>query len=541
MSSGCVNIRWAMAGCAAAGLSVTGPAIGGGFPADNVSLYSHLTLQDLSASGAFDCWGYVSESGREYAIIGLSNGTAFVEITDPVNPVITGPVLTPNAGQDMKVYQNYVYVTSDSGPSHVIDVADIDSGVISLVNTIAAGAHNLALNEESGFLYACLGGPMVVFDLADPANPIQVGLWAGQTHDAYVVNYTEGIYAGREIAFVFAGSSQAVNIVDVTDKGNMFLLGSVTYPNAAYCHQGWLADERRFLYANDELDGIQRTSIFDVEDLSNPVFYNEFTSGLSSTDHNLYVRDGFIFEASYTGGLRIFDGCDPINPVEVGFFDTFPGNNSPGFSGVWSNFPFFPSGTVIVSDRSGGLFVLDPSQAIGQGCCPADLDGSGDVGVTDLLNLLGAWGTDPGGPPDFDDDGDVGVTDLLLLLGQWGPCHPEPPDCVLDAACDDGDPCTLDTCDNGVCVNTVLTPCCGNDVTEQGEECDGPDDAACPGLCSPACTCYEPLVCCDAQDSAGCGFPPCEILVCAQLPFCCNFVWSQQCADVAAVVCGICP
>ncbi len=54
--------------------------------------------------------------------------------------------------------------------------------------------------------------------------------------------------------------------------------------------------------------------------------------------------------------------------------------------------------------------------------CPADLDGSGDVGVIDLLSLLAAWGTDPGGPPDFDGDGDVGVIDLLTLLAAWGDC-----------------------------------------------------------------------------------------------------------------------
>ncbi len=55
--------------------------------------------------------------------------------------------------------------------------------------------------------------------------------------------------------------------------------------------------------------------------------------------------------------------------------------------------------------------------------CPWDLDGSGDVGITDLLELLAAWGTDPGGPPDFDGDGTVGITDLLELLANWGPCE----------------------------------------------------------------------------------------------------------------------
>ncbi len=74
---------------------------------------------------------------------------------------------------------------------------------------------------------------------------------------------------------------------------------------------------------------------------------------------------------------------------------------------------FIASGVLIV-----GYAV---SSASGQSCMPADLDADAEVGVTDLLGLLGAWGTDPGGPPDLDGDGTVGVTDLLGLLAGWGP------------------------------------------------------------------------------------------------------------------------
>ncbi|MCZ6810938.1 MAG: hypothetical protein O7D97_02945 [Planctomycetota bacterium] len=58
----------------------------------------------------------------------------------------------------------------------------------------------------------------------------------------------------------------------------------------------------------------------------------------------------------------------------------------------------------------------------GGGACPWDLDGTGGVGILDLLALLTEWGTDPGGPPDFDGDGTVGILDLLALLANWGPC-----------------------------------------------------------------------------------------------------------------------
>ena len=417
MNSGCVLAGWAWVAM------LTAMPASAGFPAKNVSLYAHLSVQDFKAEFAEDCWGYVSPSGREYAIIGLSTGTGFVEITDPTNPAIIDVVLTPNQGRDMKVSGHYVYSSSDAGPFHIIDVQEIDNGVVTLVNTIEGGTHNIAINEQSGFLYASVGGPLVVLSLADSVNPELVAIWEGQAHDAQVVTYTEGRYAGREIAFVFAGSSHNVDIVDVTDKSDMFLVGSTTYPDAGYTHQGWLSEDREYLYVSDELDDIQRTTILDVSDLSNPFPVGEFTTGLLSTDHNLYVRDGFVFEANYTSGLRVFNACDPVNPVEVGFFDTFPANDDPGFSGAWSSYPFFPSGTVIVSDRSGGLFILDVSAAIGSGCSLGDLDGDGTVGIIDLLILLSEWGPCPDPPDecpaDLDGDGAVGILDLLSLLANW--------------------------------------------------------------------------------------------------------------------------
>jgi plastocyanin len=53
--------------------------------------------------------------------------------------------------------------------------------------------------------------------------------------------------------------------------------------------------------------------------------------------------------------------------------------------------------------------------------CIGDLDGDDVVGVTDLLEILAAWG-DGGGPADIDNSGFVDVADLLLLLAAWGPC-----------------------------------------------------------------------------------------------------------------------
>ena len=55
--------------------------------------------------------------------------------------------------------------------------------------------------------------------------------------------------------------------------------------------------------------------------------------------------------------------------------------------------------------------------------CPWDITGNdGDVGIEDFLDLLAAWGPNPGHPADFDGDDFVGITDFLELLANWGPC-----------------------------------------------------------------------------------------------------------------------
>jgi hypothetical protein len=69
-------------------LESTGGSASVAFPSSGIDLRSWISLTefDLSATAANDCWGYVSSaSGREYALIGLSLGTGFVEVTDPAD------------------------------------------------------------------------------------------------------------------------------------------------------------------------------------------------------------------------------------------------------------------------------------------------------------------------------------------------------------------------------------------------------------------------------------------------------------------------
>ena len=85
-------------------------------------------------------------------------------------------------------------------------------------------------------------------------------------------------------------------------------------------------------------------------------------------DHNQYILpylgDGtdYIFQANYRAGMQILEVVDYATAdfKEVGYFDIYPSNDNAKFNGAWSVYPWFPSGTVIVSGMSEGLFVLSP-------------------------------------------------------------------------------------------------------------------------------------------------------------------------------------
>lgn len=380
--------------------------------ASGVTLLSQLDLAQFpgAQTRGNEMWGHVSPSGREYGIIGFTKGTAFVEVTDPRNPVIVGFISGGGVDQpwrDMAVFNEHAYIVTDGAGVglQIVDLTQIDSGVVTLVSTTTLGvgfttAHNIAVNPDSGFAYLVLAdgfnADLPVLDLTDPTNPQIAGTWSEVgLHDVLVVSYTSGIYAGREIAFGFA-QGDGLKIIDVTDKSNMFTMSTLVYPNIVFTHQGWLSEDRRFVFIGDELDEDGSENVFstttyvaNVEDLENPFLATTFTNGLCSIDHNMMVRGNHLFEANYSSGLRIFD-ISNINTIqEVGFYDTHPENDLANFDGAWGVYTDLPSRVVLVSDRERGLFVFDVSGATGF----VDIPAVSQWGLAALVLLILAAGT----------------------------------------------------------------------------------------------------------------------------------------------------
>jgi len=348
-----------------------------------VSLSQRVSFEIMEATAGNDIWGWFdAQTGAEYALMGLTNGTAFVNVSNPQSPVFLGrlPTQTGDSGwRDIKVYQDHAYIVADNAGSHGMQVFDLTRlRGMTASQTFAAdmvygdfeNAHNLAINEDTGFAYAvgtntCSGG-LHIIDIRTPINPMFAGcLSDADTHDTQCIVYRGPDAAHIDDEICFSSNENHVGIADVTIKSAPVTLSSSTYPQLGFVHQGWITDDHRYFLVGDEADETgfnlpTRTHVFDVSDLESPVYLFPYEASTTVIDHNLYVLGNRVFQANYTSGLRVLEFGNLSNSElnEVAFFDTFPANDNTEFSGAWSVYPYLPSGTIIVSDVDNGLFIL---------------------------------------------------------------------------------------------------------------------------------------------------------------------------------------
>ncbi len=333
---------------------------------------------------------------REYAVMGRTNGTAVIDVTNPTQPLYVANI--PSAGsntqwREPKVYGNHAYIGVDGG-THRLQYVDLTqvrnySGTTMTLSNYGTytGAnvtkvHTIGLNAQSGYLYLSgtnlnSGAPHIV-DIRNPGAPVPAGNVPGGTgfdgysHENQVVIYNgpDAQYRGREI-MMSSNGSRSLSVVDVTNKSAPTRIATKTYSGARYIHQGWFTEDQRYFFQNDELDepgvGQTRTHLWDMQDLDNPVYRGFYRHATSSIDHNLYVKGNFLYEANYTTGVRVFKTGDLASSdstqwlTEVAGYDTYAPTDGATFNGAWNVYPYLPSGNILVSDIDGGLFVLRPS------------------------------------------------------------------------------------------------------------------------------------------------------------------------------------
>ena len=372
------------------------------FDCNEVDVLSFVPVQQLGGARGVevnDVWGWTDpQTGKEWALVGRFDGTSFIDVSDPANPVYVGDLplhqgARANTWRDIKVYRDHAYIVADGAGPHGVQVFDLNR--LRTVQSSAmpmkfsedvhydrvASAHNIVINEATGFAFAVgvnsggetCGGGLHMIDIREPKAPKFAGCFqdtqtgnqgTGYSHDAQCVTYhgPDEQYRGREICL--GSNENALSVADVTTKGEPIAISRASYPNVGYAHQGWLDEQHEYFYMNDEGDEMAgtidhtRTLVWDVRDLDDPVLAKEYFGPSTSSDHNLYIVGNLMYQSNYVSGLRIVDISNRTAPNEVGFFDTVPWNEAPGFDGSWSNYPFFASGTIVVTSGKEGVFLL---------------------------------------------------------------------------------------------------------------------------------------------------------------------------------------
>lgn len=356
----------------------------GKWPCKGLDLVAHMAPRAIGAKGLNDIWGWVDpENKDEYAIVGGTNGTAFVRMTNAYCPEYLGFVdrmTKDSVWRDIKVYKNYAYMVSeDDGGLQVFDMTKLRGVKASQKwkadHEIRFGhSHNVVINEDTGHMFVVLSGMckrgLTIYDLkADPLKPEKISCWdESPVHDAHCFVYKgpDVEYTDKEICVTANDSGKDVSVVDLSDPLKPKTLSTVKYPQAAYSHQGWVSEDHRYYFHGDELDEGKssikhtRTHMWDISDLDNPKSLGFHEHESAATDHNMYIHNNLIYQANYQAGLQVmsFKEVDQGKLKQEAFFDTYPKGDSSKMMSAWSNFPFFESGNIIVSATGAGFFIV---------------------------------------------------------------------------------------------------------------------------------------------------------------------------------------
>ncbi|HEX8386998.1 MAG TPA: choice-of-anchor B family protein, partial [Rubricoccaceae bacterium] len=338
-------------------------------------------------------------TGKEIALVGLSNGVGFVDVTAPEAPVYLGKLPSATTGNNswrtFRVDGDYVYVGSEA-QGHGVQVfslarlrgvtapqaftADARYTRVSNVHTLVANAGFLYLAGSNNTIGAtnptCVSSGLHIVDVRNPLAPTYAGCYQGDgyTHEAQCLTYAgpDADYAGRELCFAYQGQEGSnflgeLTVVDMTNKAAPVRISTANYPSPGYSHQGWLTPDGQRVLINDEFDASPqgaRTIVMDVEDLDDIGFLSNYYSPEPTYAHNLYTRGQYAYLSNYTSGLRIVDLAALTTTgtlTEVAHFDTYNQDDSREYEGQWMNYPYFASGTVVATDINNGFFVLRPT------------------------------------------------------------------------------------------------------------------------------------------------------------------------------------
>jgi bacillopeptidase F len=292
-------------------------------------------------------------------------------------------------------------------------------------------------------------GTGLLYHSTDGSNYTQVSMVEVQpnVYDAVFPSFE----CGALVRYYFSAETEGGEVVF-----NPFLAPDVTYSGEAYsginvwfqddfeADLGWTVEDSPDLLTGTWERGVpagggDRGDPAQDSDGSGQCYVTGLADGDNDIDNGSTTLNSPVMDATSPEAVLSYDrwysntfGADPENDIFVVDVSDDGGStweslevvgpSGPEVSGGWFHKEFLVADIPNISNTSQLRIRFTASDLNAGSVVEADLDGDGSVGILDLLALLDAWGTDPGGPPDFDGDGTVGINDLLALLADWGPC-----------------------------------------------------------------------------------------------------------------------
>lgn len=358
------------------------------YPRSNIELLSLITpnfgVPSVDNRFYSGCWGwYQSAKNKEYAISGASNGTYFIDVSNPTNPVVCDYVIGRYAStwREMKTYQNYCYIVGDDAGSNRFQIVDMQY-LPDSVHVVYEGAteyfergHTIFIDKDKMYIGSVTTGSgysaMHVYSLATPTAPVLLRKLTDDVPNT-VINVVHDMYVRNDTVYASCGNSGLYILKYNTTSNTFSVLGSFTgYTEAGYNHSSWLTKDGKHLVFCDEVPDRLPIHTVNVENLNNIQPVQTFKPATGTTSHNPYViGNNFAVVSCYQDGLVIYDISQPDNAVIAGFFDTHPqGGSNAGdyfaapYRGNWGAYPYLPSGIIIAQDMQNGVFILDPTKA----------------------------------------------------------------------------------------------------------------------------------------------------------------------------------
>lgn len=347
----------------------------------NVELLDHWFSDTIITNSSqvrySSCWAF-EQDGKEYGVIGSTEGSHFFELTAEnkfrfIDFVPGRHVSSQVITREFKNFGKYLYSSCDEGPSslQIIDLSYLPDSVHLLAdyrNELFGRIHNLFIDSTNELLYASLVTPVVnnaeistiplrVFSLENPVSPTL--LWDGpndilEVHDLFVRNNLAILNCGYD----------GIRVYDFTNPSSPNYLNNLPfYQQQGYNHQGWLAENNETYVFADETAGLKIKKAKLNSDFSIQIqqLFGTENEPYDKTPHNIQCTNEFAFVAYYNDGLRIYDlRYNP--PKEIAAYDTYLDDDlTNGFSmwGAWGIHTLLPSGRILVSDRNTGFFLFD--------------------------------------------------------------------------------------------------------------------------------------------------------------------------------------